>query len=371
LTHRQHASAVAFVTGQEDLDKDAAPLDYAALAGFPGTLVFYMGVTTARHWSAQLLAAGKPPDTPVVVVRRCSFPDQRLEFTCLGDVADRVEQSPRIRPPAIVIVGPVAASRASASWFEQRPLFGQRVLVTRPHRADDPLGQLLAELGADVLYQPAIEITPPRDWAVVDRALSRLNEFDWLVFSSAHGVRHLLDRLLATGRDLRALGSIRLAAIGTGTAEVLRQFHLRADLLPEEFRAEALAEALGPQASGQRFLLARASRGREVLSEQLRAAGATVEQVVVYESVDVTQADQHVTELLGNGQIHWVTVTSSAIAHSLVRLFGEKLRQSRLVSISPVTSGTLRGLGYSPAVEAEPYTMEGVVAAILRGTGAI
>lgn len=400
ITHRELASAVALVTGHEDCGKEGPPLDYAALATFPGTLVFYMGVTTAARWSADLMAAGKPPQTPVAVIRRVSFPDQKVWHATLGSVAALVADQ-KLRPPAIFVVGEVAALGPALSWFDQRPLFGQSVLVTRPKVArhsvagqawhsrsvsgliepGDSLTQALSELGAEVLVQPAIEIRQPDDWTAVDAALARLREFDWLVFSSVNGVEALLGRLLDVGRpfradrdgpegpshhDLRALAGLKIAAIGSATAQRLAEFHLRADLVPDEFRAEALAESLASEAQGKRFLLARASRGREVLAETLSAAGGIVEQVVVYQSIDVAAPDPEIAARLNAGRIDWITVTSSAIARSLVRLFGEALHQSRLVSISPITSATLRELGYEPAAEAAEYTMAGVVQAVMK-----
>jgi uroporphyrinogen III methyltransferase/synthase len=338
-------------------------LDYAALAAFPGTLVCYMGVTTAGHWTRELIEAGKPPDTPAAIVRRCSLPDQETILCTLGTLAARVE-SLRLRPPALFVVGPVAALAPAHSWFSQRPLFGKRVLVTRPAHQAGPLVDLLDELGAGVIFQPAIEIGPPDDWDTVDRALGRLSEYDWLVFSSANGVRALFDRLLET-RDLRALGNIKLAAIGPGTADELARYHLRADLVPDEFRAESLAAALkGQSAAPSRFLLARASRGREVLADELSGAGCEVDQVVVYESRDVTEPDAEAARLLAEGRIDWVTVTSSAIARSLANLFGESLGKSKLASISPVTTATLSELGYTVAAEARSYTIAGLVEAI-------
>jgi len=244
---------------------------------------------------------------------------------------------------------------------------------------DDLAGQL-RQLGAEVVLQPAIRIAAPADWRPVDAALARLAEFDWLVFSSANGVRYLLDRASEKGASengtqlFSAEGAAKraaspfLAAIGPGTAEELARHGLRANLVPEQFRAEALADALAREARGRRFLLARASRGREVLAEQLRAAGATVEQIVVYSSTDLERPDPAVTASLRAGQIDWITVTSSAIARSLRRLFGEDLRRAKLASISPLTSGALRELGASPAVEAAAYTMAGLVAAIVNAS---
>ncbi|HVU87894.1 MAG TPA: uroporphyrinogen-III C-methyltransferase [Pirellulales bacterium] len=364
VTGRQLSSAVALVTGHEETGKESA-VDYAALARFPGTLVFYMGVTTVDHWSAGLMAGGLDAATPVAVIRRCTWPDQTTLRTTLGTVAREFHQR-KLRPPVITIVGDVAGTEPLSDWFTARPLFGERAIVTRPRAQADDLCARLSELGADVLVQPAIEIRPLTNWGTVDAALARLSEFDWLVFSSANGVRYLLDRLLERD-DARRLAGVKLAAIGPATAEELARYRLRAELVPGEYRAEGLAAALAEKVAGRRVLLARASRGRELLAEELRQAGATVEQVVVYESRDVTTADPAVAAALGTGSRPWVTVTSSAIARSLAALFGQNLHRARLASISPVTSQTLRELGYQVAAEAAVYTTSGLVDAILAG----
>jgi uroporphyrinogen III methyltransferase/synthase len=244
-----------------------------------------------------------------------------------------------------------------------QPLAGLRIMVTRPEVPFDPLAEQLRQLGAEVILQPAIRITPPVDWQPVDDALARIDEFHWLVFSSANGVRYLLDRMRGKGKTVPP--SCRLGAIGPGTADELAEFGLHADLVPDQFRAEALAEALLCNASGRRFLLARASRGREVLAEQLIAAGAQVEQIVVYSSVDVERPDVTVAAMLHANRIDWITVTSSAIARSLARLFGVDLHLAKLAAMSPITSATLRELNYIPAAEAKEYTVAGLIKAIV------
>ncbi len=369
LTHAGCSSAVALVTGQERHAKSGPALDYGALADFPGTLVFYMGVTSAARWSQAMIARGKPADTPVAIVRRCSWTDQAVYRCTLGTVVEEIARH-GIRPPAVIIVGEVVDHAPQRWWFSELPLLGQRIVVTRPRHQAQDLAQRLLALGAEVLYQPAIEIAPPEDWGPVDRTLQRLGQYAWIVFSSANGVNYYMQRLVERGRDVRSLAGIKLAAIGPGTAEALARYHLRADLVPDEFRAESLAAALAPSAAGQRCLLIRASRGREVLAEQLAAAGAQVEQVVAYRSLDVPEAAPEVTRALRDGRVTWITVTSSAIAGALVRLFGEDLRRARLASISPVTSETLRRLGYPPSAEADPYTMEGLAAAIVHAGSA-
>jgi len=368
ITHGRQASAVAFVTGHQRADK-SDPLDYAALATFPGTLIFYMGVRIADRWSKALLEGGKSPETPVAIVRCCTLPDQKIVRCTLKNVAETIAVE-KLRPPAVIVVGEVVDLAPVTSWFAKRALTGQTVMITRPRgeilrcAQDDILSKQLRELGAEVLIQPVIRIYDPPDWRPVDAALAHLAQYDWIVFSSANGVRYFLERLLSKGGDLRRFGSVKLAAIGPATADELLLYHLRADLVPSEFRAESLAESLAGEALGRHFLLVRASRGREVLAEQLTAAGAIVEQVVAYTSSDVDLPDPDIAVMLAAGQIDWITVTSSSIARSLASLFGDKLRQSKLASISPITSNTLKELGYEPAVEAKQYTMPGLAAAI-------
>jgi len=364
LTHREHASCVAFVTGQECRSKSGSTLDLENLANFPGTLVFYMGVTTAPVWASELVKHGKSPETPVAIVRHCSLPAQRTIHTTLGELPE-VLAPKKMRPPAIVIVGEAVAAHTASSWFTARPLFGQTVLVTRPEHQARSLQTQLTSLGANTVLQPAIEIEPVADWSAVDAAINNLASYDWLVFSSANGVQYFLERILANGRDLRQLAGCRLATIGPATAAALAAFHLCADLQPTEYRAEALAKQLAPQAARQRMLLLRASRGREILAETLVAAGATIDQVVVYESRDTVEPQAEVLAALSAGQIDWVTVTSSAIARSLVQLFGEALRQTKLAAISPLTAGVLAEAGYPATAVAEEYTTAGLLGAIL------
>ncbi len=367
FTHRDLSSAVALVTGQEATDKPQSSIDFEALARFPGTLVIYMGITTSRRWTSQLIQAGMPPETTVALIRRCSWPDQQIMHCRLDDVADRVTPYSKFPPPAIAVVGAVSSLTDSLSWFQRRPLFGRTVMVTRPLHQSAELSAAFSELGAHVVCQPAITISDPLDWTPVDDALGRLSEFDYLVFSSSNGVRQLVKRLLKVGLDLRALGNLKIAAIGPGTADALREYHLHVDRQPSrDYRAESLVETLAGEAQGRRFLLARANRGREVLADGLSDAGAHIEQVVVYSSRDTEQPDPALSDQLDAGRVQWITVTSSAIAESLVKLFGDRLSKSRLVSISPITSATLRKLGFTPDVEATTYSMDGIVQAILQ-----
>lgn len=365
LTHRDHASCVALVTGQQGECSSADDLDFAALAQFPGTLVIYMGVTTAPRWTSELIAHGKPPDTPVAVIRHASLPTQQSYGTTLADLPAALAGQ-RIRPPAIVIVGDVVAARSTVDWFSRRPLFGKSIVVSRPAAQAGELAERLDRLGAEVMLQPAIEIGPAADPESLELAIAKLDQFDWIVFSSANGVCYFCNRLLQLGYDVRALATLRIASIGPGTTNRLREYSLAADLQPDEYRAEALADALVAAGANARFLLIRASRGRDVLEETLQRAGGAVVQAVAYESRDAAQPNGEVAAALRAGRIDWITVTSSAIARSLVRLFGDDLKKARLAAISPLTADVLTDAGYPPAVVADPYTTDGVVAAMMR-----
>jgi uroporphyrinogen III methyltransferase / synthase len=364
VTSRGDASCVAFVTGMlRDGTHASEQIDFAALAAFPGTLVFYMGARSAKAWSRALIEQGKPADTPVVFVRRVTMPNQQTWSTTLAELPDLLSNE-SVAPPLVAIVGQVAARQEVGAWFTQRPLFGQTILVTRPEQQSAVMVNRLVELGAEVLQQPAIAIGPPRDREPLDTALQRIHEFDWIVFSSRNGVDYFFDSLADVGRDARALVKARLASIGPATSEALASRGLFTDLAPTEYRAEALAAELSPVVKDKQVLLVRASRGREVLAEELTSAGAQVTQAVAYESRDVDSPDLEIVEALTSGRVTWTTVTSSAIARSLVGMFGDDVRRAKLASISPITSGVLRELGHPPAAEAEVYTTDGVVQAI-------
>lgn len=365
ITHRGVASAVALVTGHEEPEKSQSALDWRALAEFPGTLVVYMGVTTAGLWTKQLLEAGKPPDTPAAIVRRCSMPDQQT-IRCRLDEVERCLTPPsKFRPPVIVILGAVAQLANVPGWQDTRPLRGQTILVTRPADQAESLAAPLRDLGAAVLVQPAIEIRPPETWSHVDRAIADLPRTDLLVFCSQNGVGFFLRRLCDQHGDVRMLAGTQIAVVGRKTAEALTEFGLRADLIPANFRAESLASELASTVAQKRVVIVRASRGRDVLADALSDAGAQVDQVIAYQHVDVTKPNEHVLALARDAGIDWVTITSSATAQSLFKIFGPSLREMKIASLSPVTSDTIRQLDLNVTAEADPFTTEALVEAIV------
>jgi uroporphyrinogen III methyltransferase/synthase len=368
LTHRDHASAVAFVTGHEDPRKTGVQLDYAALAQFPGTLVFYMGLHRLGAIAEALIAAGKPAQTPAAVISRGTTGAQRTVSGTLADLPVKVAES-RLHAPSLIIVGDCVSQREMIAWFEKKPLFGKRVLIPRPASQAGGVVSRLIDLGAQPIVAPTIDIQPPVNWTEVDQLLERIHEFDWIVFTSVNGVHGLLNRLWETGGDMRRLANARLAAIGEGTANALAAFHLKADLLPGAFRAEELAAALAPHVDGRRVLWARASRGRDVLPTLLRAAGARLEEVVVYRNLDVEQLAPDVLAALEQGEIDWVCLSSPSMAQSFARLLTPAARgrigtATRVATISPVTSAAAREAGLAVDAEATTYTWDGLLSAI-------
>ena len=364
VTDRDVASAVAFVTGQENPTKAGQPLDYEALARFPGTLVFYMGVTTAQVWTSRLMAAGMPADCPVALVRRSTWPDQQLVLCRLDEVADRVTPYAKFPPPAVAIVGPVARHAAAWNWFERRPLFGLRVWVARPIDQAAEVSQELRELGADVIVQPAVEIESPANEGELDRQIERLSDYDVITFTSANGVRAFCDRLLRAA-DVRGLSHLQIAAVGPATVDMLSRYHLRADVVPDEtFNAAALLQLLQPTAPGNRYLVVRGDRGRDTLTQGLRAAGAIVEEMVAYVTRDVSQLEDHVAAQFAGASEIWVTATSPSVARSIHRLVGDRAT-IRWASISPLTSATIHDLGAEVACEAKHASMDGLVRALV------
>ena len=367
ITHRETASAVAFVTGHAESGPNR--IDWTALARFPGTLVIYMGATRIRAIGEALIAGGMASNTPAAVVMSGTTPAQRTVVAPLADLADRATES-GIGPPALLVVGAVVDRRPLLNWFEDLPLFGRRIVVTRPEADAGGSGLELEALGAEVLEAPTVAIRLLDDFDALDRTIGRLREFDWLAFTSAHGVTHFLDRLDAVGLDLRAVGHLQLAAIGPSTAECLAEYRLRADVVPTSSRSEDLAEALAPRVAGARILLARADRGRDLLREVLEPI-AHVEQVAAYRNVDAETIDPEVVRRLTEGSVDWVTLTSSAIAERLHAILSKPARarigrEIRVASIGPITSATAAQLGWTVAVEASPSSWDGLVRGIVQ-----
>jgi uroporphyrinogen III methyltransferase/synthase len=362
VTHRDAASAVAFVTGHEDPEKDEDAVDWEALARFPGTLVFYMGVRTLPAIAERLVAAGRDPGEPAAVVARGTLPGQRAVTGTLGNIAARAKES-GVTPPAVTVVGPVAALRERLAWVERRPLHGQVVAVTRARAQASALAARLRALGAEVLEVPAIRIEPsPVDGALAS-AVDRIGDYTLVCVTSPNGVELLMEALAARGRDARALAGATVAAIGPGTAAELEAHGLRADVLPERSVAESLVEALREvPVEGRRVLIARAREARDVLPEALRERGAEVDVVALYDTV-AEPLDAARREALGRAT--YVTFTSSSTVRFLMESVGGLAGTARVVSIGPVTSETAREHGIEVHVEADRHDIDGLVDALV------
>ena len=371
VTHRGVSTSVAFVTGHEDPTKGEPDVDWKGLANGAETLVLYMGVGRLAEIADELIAGGRDPETPVACIRWGTIPEQRTVTGTLENVAERVAEA-NLKPPAITVVGDVVALREEGlDWFERKPLFGRRVVVTRARAQAGELSRELEALGADVFEFPTIEIKPPENFGSLDEAIRTLDSFDWLIFTSVNGVDAFLKRLAHHGLDLRAVPRLtKLAVIGPATAKRVEEAGLRVDVTPEEYRAEALIGALAKDSlRGKKVLIPRAKVAREILPEKLREAGAEVVVPPAYESVPSGEGRERLQEILENGEVDCITFTASSTVENFVRSFGEKeagrlLSKTRIACIGPITAKTARDLGIRIDAEAEEYTIGGLVSAV-------
>jgi uroporphyrinogen III methyltransferase/synthase len=392
VTHRDDASAVAFVTGHEDPEKAETALDWDALARFPGTLVFYMGVKRLAENAAALIAAGRDPEQAAAAVERGTMAGQRTVGATLGTIAAAVERE-GVGAPALIVIGPVAARRERLAWLERRPLHGRRIVVTRARAQASGLAAILRDLGAEVVELPAIRIEPRIESEEVRRAVASIREYALICLTSPSGAHLLFDALRdpgtstegidagsiaaapdaggvdtapgASGLDARALAGATVAAIGPGTARALRRHGIVADVVPERFVAEALVEALaGVEVEGKRVLVARAAEARDVLPEALRERGAEVDVVALYETVREQPGD---TAVEAAQSADYVTFTSSSTVANLTEALGDRFpATARVVSIGPVTSDSARAAGLTVDVEAEQHDIDGLLQALLE-----
>jgi uroporphyrinogen III methyltransferase/synthase len=364
LTHREHASLVTIATGHQASDSSPPALPWDALARQGGTLVFVMGMKQLPAILHGLVAHGLAADTPAAAVQSGTTGRQRTVVATAGTLAAEVARA-GVGAPGVVVVGRVAGLHERVRWFESRPLFGRRIVVTRPSERAGSLAGLLEEQGAEVLLFPTIALVPPADAGALERAAANAGSYDWIVFTSATGVRAFFARFEAQHLDVRALASVRLAAIGPETAAELERRMLRPAVVPAEYRAEGLLAALGADAvRGRRILLPRAAGARAILPEQLRARGATVDEVEAYRAVPPPDADvAPLRAALAAGEVDAITFTSSSTVTNFAAMLGAEAmiplaRASRpaVACIGPVTAETARRLGLRVDVVPAEYT---------------
>jgi uroporphyrinogen III methyltransferase/synthase len=367
VTHRDQTSSFAVVTGHEDPTKADSSLDWQKLTTGVGTLVCLMGVGNLPKIVAKLIEHGRDPHTPVAIVQEGTEARQKTVTGTLADIVEKAREAD-IKPPAVTIVGEVVRLREKLRWFDTKPLFGKRILVTRSREQASALSERLRELGAEPLEYPSIEIAPPKDMAPLDEAIARLPTYDWLIFTSANGVRSLVARMSEKGLDTEALARPKIAAIGPATAQALAGHGLRVDYMPKIYLAEEIAAGIG-DVPGQRILLPRAERAPKQLARALRDKGAVVDEVVAYRTLAVDAPDE-LKAMLADGQIDIVTFTSSSTVRNLAVGLqdptpADVLSRCLVACIGPVTARTAARLGIRVDVVAKEHTIPGLVDAIV------
>lgn len=370
LTHREYTPSVAFVTGHEDPTKARSGIDWPALAKGIGTLVFFMGVKNLPRIVGKLVENGRPPDTPVALVRWGTTSRQQTVTGTLRTIVDRVRAA-GLKAPAIIVVGQVVRLRDSLRWFEDRPLLGKTIAVTRARHQASDLAARLTALGAECIQCPTIEIGPPEDWDAIDAAIAALDGYRWLVFTSVNGVRFFFQRLFAAGKDARALGHLKTAVIGPATQKALLAFGLNSDIVPTSYRAESVVAAFAQQdVRGCKILLPRAAEARPILPDELTRMGADVQEIAVYRTRIARESADTLTAHLAAGDIDMVTFTSSSTVKNFISLLPEEkvhdwLKPVTVASIGPITTDTAESLGLSVDVTAATYTVAGLCTAIV------
>lgn len=370
LTQRGHASAIAFVTGHEHPGKANSQLDWEPLVRFPGTLALYMSVGRLGAITRELMARGRPGDTPVALVHNASSGGQKTIVGTLASIELDVRQA-GITSPSLMLVGAVVDLKPAVSWFESRPLVGLRILITRPKIQAEEFARRLELLGAIPEILPVLDVGPPEDWSPADRAIEGIerDEFDWLIFTSANGVRAFIGRLFELEKDLRAMGRIRLGSIGSATTRALAGYHLVPDIAPSDaMHSEGLANLLGDHVRGKKIVLAQAAEGRELLRETLTQFGS-VERIAVYRQVECVEPDSPIFDQLRRGEVDIVTLTSPNIARTLLnacdRTILDRMREGsiRLVVNSDRLQHQLESDGFRVWSSASP-TEDGLIEAI-------
>ena len=372
LTHRSHCSSFTVFTGHRDSADEATALRYDQIAKIPGTKVVLMGTEQLEDWTAALVKHGMSPQTPIAIIHRGTTGRQKTVAGTLTTIAALATKE-KIVPPALTIIGDVVKLRGKLNWFENRPLFGQRIVITRRSEQAGSFAKKLAELGADVLAVPTIKITTPTQKDAIIDCLLELNSYDWLVFTSANGVTAFFDIFFRRFQDLRDLGGARIAAVGPATAAKLRELHLQVDVQPEEFTAKKIVGAFKKyqDIENVKMCLLRAEVANRELPEALQEEGAIVDDIAIYKTIPETEDHTGASERLLESGADWVTFTSSStVEHFHARFDLPKLvkqfPQMKLASIGPETSKTIEALGLKPAFEAKEHTTDGLIAGLLK-----
>lgn len=371
LTHRKYSSSFAVITGNEDITKPESSIDWSKFANGFDTLVFLMGVKNIGAITSKLIEHGKSPDAPTAVVRWGTRPDQKTIVSTLKDIAGLVKEE-NIKPPAVMVVGNVVKLRDTLKWYENKPLFGQRILITREYTKDyEPL----EDLGAEIFEFPTIEIAPPESYKELDESIDKIETYNWIIFTSANGFKYFMQRLLDKNRDLRDLKGIKICAIGTKTAETIMNYGIKVDLVPEEFNAEGLIKAFSLQPSafslkGLKILLPRAEVAREVFPQKVRELGGEIDTPTAYRAIKPEKHGKRLKRFLKEGRISVATFTSAATFNNFVDIIGEDaieiLKDVTIAVIGPVTAKAIEKAGLKVSIMPKEATIKAMVNEIIQ-----
>lgn len=366
VTHREFNSSLSIITGHENPKKTESSIRWDKLATATETLIFYMGVSNLPYIREQLIANGRDSKTPVALIRWGTRPEQETLIGELENIVEKVEEA-GFTSPAIILVGEVVRLREKLQWYEKKPLFGKRILVTRARAQASELSEKIDELGGEAVEFPMIRMIPPQDPTELDQALASLGEYDWVIFTSVNGVKYFFERLKALKIDIRTMFKAKVAAVGPKTASALEDRGIMVKLLPVDFRNEGILDRIKEEMQpGEKVLLPRADIAREILPNELVKMGLEVTEVDVYETVtDLTQASELI-DMLRNREIHIITFTSSSTVKNFVSALegenlGELLKGVSIACIGPITAETAVELGLSVDAVAHEYTIDGLV----------
>lgn len=371
LTHRSFTTDVALITGHEDPSKTESSIKWDKIATGIGTLVFYMGVSNLPNIVENLIRYGRDPKTPIALIRWGSTTEQETLVGTLEDIVEKVKKA-GMKAPAITVVGGVVSLREKLRWFDTRPLFGKKIIVTRARVQSSDFTELLENNGASVVEFPTIDIVPPDDWTELDKAIDRLSDYNWIIFTSVNGVKYFLQRLRERGHDVRDLKGIKLCTIGPRTAEEVECLGIKVDFIPAEYKAEGIIEGLGKESlKGQKVLIPRAEVAREVLPEELKRLGAVVDVVDTYKTVRPVGDVEKVKKLLTEKKIDAVTFTSSSTVENFVAMFPDTdiktlLNGVTVASIGPITKETAEKLGIRTDIMPKDYTIPALTEALVE-----
>ena len=388
LTHRDFNSSIALITGHEDPSKGGSKIEWKGLSTCIENLIFFMGAKNLSNIVKKLIENGRNPETPIAVIRWGTTPQQKTIVGTLNNILEKTKEK-QIKPPSIIVVGKVVALREKLNWFEKKSLFGKRILITRPRGQAEIFVELLEKEGAITIQFPTIETVPPDSWDALDNAINRLDTYQWLIFTSANGVRFFMERLKANKKDIRELRGIKICAIGPKTAASINSLGIKVDAIPEKYIAEGVIEEMQKYGiKGKKILLPRASVARDILPEELKKMGAEIDVVDTYKTVKPVEKANEIKNMLKNGEIDVITFTSSSTVQNFMSYFNlpppllpfgsqgrlqegtkgrsnfnrgddrEILKDIIIASIGPITAKTVEEFGLNNAIVSDEHTIE-------------